>query len=135
MKVTPGQIKRIHSLLPKRIKDDPQLKAELVQAFTKDASRTSTKDLSMMEAQGMIGHLKHSDSADKMRKKILSICHEMQWYQHGTTKLDWNRITRFLTKYGHAHKAHLNDYSILELPKLVTQFESLLKTYYQTNAG
>ena len=62
--------------------------------------------------------------ADKMRKKILHLCHLMQWYEKGSTKLDFKRIDAFCIERGWKHKP-LNAYTYSELPLLVTQFEEV----------
>lgn len=148
MKITKPQIKRIHAMLPESIKNDPEAKAELIQQFSAKGC-TSTKELSVEEAKYLIGYLEQSNEVhprfgapangsanlkgkqQTMRRKILSICHELGWYQEGTTTLDYDRLGRFCEKYGNAHKRHLNDHSYQELVKLVTQFEQLLEKEYK----
>lgn len=134
MRATPGQIKRIHALLPSAIKDDHELKGDLVAQFSKDGNR-STKELEVMEANSLIRHLEQQpDDRDKMRKKILSICHDLQWYIPGTTNLDWKRIGDFCMKRGNAHKRNLNAHTRKELVILVSQFEQVQFAYYQKAA-
>lgn len=82
--------------------------------------------------------LAQGNAADKMRKKILAICHHMQWYvrdaqdhlvlNNGKPQLDWKRIEAFCAKYGIRHKK-LNDYTSAELPALITQFQKVESTY------
>lgn len=131
MKATPGQIKRIHALLPHEVRRDSDLKGDLVAQFSKDGLR-STKTLEVMEANRFIKYLENMpDPNDKMRKKILSICHDLQWYKPGTTELDFKRIGDYCMKYGNAHKRHLNAYTHKELVILVSQFESLQYSHYK----
>ena len=66
--------------------------------------------------------------ADRMRKKILHLCHLMQWYEKGTTKLDFKRIDAFCIERGWKHKP-FNAYTYEELPTLVTQFEEVYDTF------
>jgi len=127
------QNKQLH-LLVKELNITPDNKEELVYSFS-NGRETSSANLTHAECQGLINHLRamksgqrQEDKADKMRKKVLSICHEMNW-KLPNGKLDWNRINAFLYKYGYLKKT-LNDYTEKELPMLITQFENLLKQYY-----
>lgn len=132
MKVTPALIRRIHMLLPDHYKQDNELKQMLVHQYTAGRA-TSTKELELSEAKRLISDLLRADPTDKMRKKILSICHELGWHTP-SGKLDWTRINRFCEKYGHAHKSHLNAYTSVELVRLVTQFENMLKKEYKNGS-
>lgn len=124
------QNKQLHALVGKLfIPDD--VKRMLVYDFTKGRETSSSK-MTMEECQALINFLnskkkQYADKSDNMRKKILSICHEMQWAVNG--QIDWKRLNEFLNKSGYLHKP-LNHYTLSELPKLVTQFENLLKSYY-----
>jgi len=64
---------------------------------------------------------------DRMRKKILSICHELNW-ETPEGAVDFPRLEKYLEKYGYKHKTNLNSYTTEELPTLVTQFENMLRT-------
>jgi hypothetical protein len=70
--------------------------------------------------------------ANTMRKKIIALGHQMGWSgihpTSGNKIADMERINAWCVKYGYLHK-QLNDYTILELPKLVTQFDNLYKTF------
>lgn len=114
---------------------EPELKSELVFQYTNGRTERSSQ-MNVEECQALINHLNHikkevrPDKEDKMRKKILSICHEMNW-KTPQGKIDWDRLNNWMLKYGYLKK-RLNEYSFTELPTLVTQFESLLRTYYAT---
>jgi hypothetical protein len=54
MKVLKTQIQRIHLLLPPGIKANKELKANIVHQYTKDWSKTSTKDLTLDQANQLI---------------------------------------------------------------------------------
>lgn len=127
------------------LKIDTEMKSDLVRQYTNGRETSSAKML-VNECQALINHLivvkNGSGSApgtkikayektpeNVMRRKILSICHEMNW-KIGQ-QLDWSRINFWLDKYGYLHK-DLNDYTLAQLPKLVTQFENLLKSHYAT---
>jgi hypothetical protein len=125
--LTANQLRAIHALFNKNgLTDD---KKSIVSSFTAGRSE-STKDLSYAEAGALIGHLKSLDvtdkRSDKMRNKILSLAHEMNWTKKGY--VDMERINSWCMKYGHAHKA-LDGHTYEELPKLVSQFEEVYKQY------
>lgn len=119
---------RLHTIVGK-LGIDSEMKAELVNVITNGRS-SSTKDLTHLECDALIKNLQVSvpKAGDKQRKKILSIVHELGW-ETPTGKIDWNALNPYLLKYGYLHKA-FNDYTPKELPKLVTQFENLLRSEY-----
>ena len=136
------QNKRLHALVTKLNLDD-EIKAELVYKFT-GTRETSTSKMEVEECQALINHLQVAsknispaipkghgtgDKADKMRKKILSICYEMNWTDD-KGKINWKTLNDYILKYGYLHK-ELKEYKEAELPILVTQFEKLLKQYYK----
>lgn len=89
---------------------------------------TSSKDLYTAEAAAMITHLKAQDpdeiSAERQRRKIISLAHEAGYRVPGTKKVDMKRLDEWCKKYGHGHKS-LNNYTLKELPALVTQFQAV----------
>lgn len=117
------------STVASKLRLDKEAKADMVQAFS-GGRATSSKDLYVPEAAAMIKHLKSMDpdelAAEKMRKKIISMAHEMGWKLAG--KADMKRIDDWCTKFGYLHK-HLNSYTYQELPKLVSQFTIAYKHY------
>lgn len=128
---TLSQIGCIHTLLAKHgLKDD---KPNIVQAFTAGRT-TSVKEMRQEEAAALIGHLKDLDpqerAGDKMRNKILSIAHEMNWRKPGTTDIDMDHVNAWCIQYGYLKKK-LDNYTYTELPRLVTQFEEVYKSYLQ----
>lgn len=106
-------------------------KADLVSSFTQGRA-LSSRDMYEEEAQALVDFLQNGgkveDKADKMRKKILSICHTMGWYKEGTKTLDYARIDAYCEKYSAVHKP-LNKHTLQELPTLVSQFEAVLKSH------
>ena len=137
------QNRRLHLLITKLGIDD-EAKEELVYNFT-GTRETSTAKMEVRECQALINHLEAAkrnltptlskgegakvDKADKMRKKILSICHEMNW-TNTQGKVYWPTLNEWLLKYGYLHKT-LNEYKEAELPTLITQFEALLQQFYK----
>jgi len=103
----------------------PEQKREIIFGFTSGRSGSS-KDLTHDEAVLLIGHLKSLDPDEKkaeiMRRKVISMAHEIGWHQPGTNKIDMPRLDGWCKKFGYLKKG-LNAYTLSELPKLVTQFE------------
>lgn len=134
-----AQNSRLHQLLGELNISDEQ-KQDFVYQYT-NGRETSTSKMLVPECQSLINYLvvlkqqkgmnkqrkPEQTPAQKMRRKILSICHEMGWKQNGA--IDWDRLNGWLLKSGYLKK-QLNDYTEQELPKLVTQFDQLLKSYY-----
>jgi hypothetical protein len=137
---------RLHSLITK-LGIDAEGKEELVYQFTAERETSSAK-MEVRECQALINHLEIMagqstarivntkgramgqtyDLMDRMKKKILSICHELGW-ELPSGKIDWHRLNAYLLKYGYLHKG-LNEYKYEELPTLVTQFENLQRSQY-----
>ena len=129
MNIQPQQSKLLHTLL-NSTGLVPQ-KKNLIMGFTGGRS-DSSKDLTYQEAGALITYLKSQDAAHKMRRKIISMAHEMGWKIPGTNKIDMNAINEWCKKYGFGHKL-LNEYKEAELPKLVTQFENGPYKHYISN--
>lgn len=139
MKANYEQIKAISTLLGKHNLVDQ--KDSIIGSFTNGRS-TSRKDMTKAEAAALIGHLKSLDPtdrrSDKMRNKILSMAHEMGWnlsagfsmHEKGLpkSKIDMEHLNNWCVKSGYLHKK-LDDYTYKELPRLVSQFEEVYKSY------
>lgn len=122
-----AQVKAIYTLLGKLgLRDE---KESIVGSFT-GGKTTSVRTMAFNEAKALIGHLKSMDPRDrkseKMRNKILSIAHEMNWITPGTEKVDMEHVNNWCLQYGHGKKK-LDDYKYNELPTLVSQFEEVYK--------
>lgn len=121
---------QIRAILSKKGIDE-ETKEEMVLQAT--AGRT--KSIRMMytrEAISLIRSLNgqedtFQDKANQMRRKIIALCHEMGW-QTEEGKIDLRRVNAYCENRGHGRKP-LNDYSLKELPTLVTEFEKLHKHY------
>ena len=125
------QNKRYRALLDKLGIVDKEQKQDLVLSVSEGRVKSSA-DLTFEEMNMLCTHLQGlvyemDDRADKMRKKILSICHEMNW-KLASGKVDMQHLSDWLLKYGYLHK-ELNEYTEKELPKLVTQMEGVLEDY------
>ena len=126
---TKPQIGCIHAMLNKL--GLMAQKATLTQSFTEGRSE-SLSDLTLPEATAFIQHLKRQDpeeqKAEKMRRKIISMAHEMAWRIPGTTRIDMVRLDAWMEKSSIQHKK-LNRYQLAELPALVTQFEKVHESF------
>lgn len=139
MKRTAKQNNELHYLIG-QLGIDAEHKEELVYQYS-NGRTTSSAEMIIPECQALINHLKaatkgyskvkdpKSDPANVMRRKILSICHEMGWKNEISDQIDWEKLNGWLFQYGYLKK-DLNSYTLYELPKLVTQFEQLLRDYY-----
>lgn len=106
-------------------------KETLVLAFSNGRCKSS-KELTLQEAGALITHLKSLDGSHKMRRKIISMAHELGWKIPGTKKIDMDAINEWCKKYGFGKK-ELNEYTEQELPKLVTQFQNGPYKHYLHN--
>lgn len=109
-------------------------KAQLIEGATNGRS-TSSKDLTVDEARSLISYLRtlpnaQQERAEKMRRKIISMAHEMGWHTlvAGRWIADMARLNDWMVKSSYLHKP-INRYSYNELPKLVTQFEAVYKSF------
>lgn len=119
------------------------VKEDLVYQFT-NGRETRSSAMTSEECQALITYLrglkrkleapkptapaKPDSPENKMRRKVISICHEMGW-KLASGKIDMARVNEFCEKRGHKHKV-LNFYTKEELPLLITQFEKVLKEFY-----
>lgn len=128
--MNPALNQQLHGLLTQAGLNEQ--KAALVSSYTQGRSESS-KDLTNEEAKQMIGYLANvanvnGEAAQKMRRKIISMAHEMHWHLIGTQKIDMDRLNGWCANFGFGKKV-LNKYTYMELPKLVTQFTAIYKHY------
>lgn len=131
--ITKEQIKLIKTVASKQKIDSADL------AYSYSSSRTEhVSQLYKEEALELIKWLlKQSKQAvtpaDKMRNKILSMAHEMGWelpYRRNgkSNVIDMNRVDNWCLRYGYIQQP-LDLYTEAELPRLVSQFEQVFKSY------
>lgn len=120
-----NQLIKIKTLMSKQriIKYSPQL----AESFT-DGRTNSVSKMYSHEAWQLIQHLEEDNGGQpsplvKMQRKILSLAHEQGWKLYGG-KINMERVNSWAIKYGYKHKP-FNDYTEVELPALVTQFETM----------
>lgn len=103
---------------------------ENIVAGISNGRTTSTRQLSHEESIALIQFLQakagnNNDlDANRMRRKIISMAHQLHWYLPFSQKVDVKRVDNWCIQYGYLHKK-LNYYSVKELPKLVSQFKEV----------
>ncbi len=128
--ITPEQLKAVHTLYGK-VKP-PIDKSEMIFCYS-DYRTHSSRELTKKEAADLIKALKsfvptpHEAASDKMRKKIISMAHEMGWRLE-SGRIDMAHVNAWCRKHGHAKK-YLDNYTYEQLPALVTQFEKAYESY------
>lgn len=138
---TKEQSQRLYAIFA-RLGIDQEAKEDMVYKHTngrtnKTSAMTYLECDSMIKTLNEVGQNKRqvmaspppSGPAQRMRRKILSICHELGWEKPGGA-IDWKILDDFMINRSYLHKL-LNDYTEAELPKLVTQFEDILKKHYK----
>jgi hypothetical protein len=141
MNHTIGRHRRLYGLL--RDTGTQRYRHDLVLSFSHGRTDNSA-ELTDQEVDDLINHLstkapeKHGPTrsgvdykGQQMRRRILSLCHTIGWNsinpQTSKHEIDWDRLNGWMSKYGYLHKK-LNEYTFKELPRLVTQFEHMVKT-------
>lgn len=147
MRRTTKQNARLHYLLNRLHIAD--MKDMLAHTFSNGRTE-STSELSVTECEALINHLAAQlpghqpapETADKLRKKILSICHQLGWYRReldgrlmlnqrtGKPMLDYARIDAFCRSRG-KYKKGLNQHTTNELQVLIGQFNALFQNTVQ----
>lgn len=138
-----SQNKRFHQLI-NQLGIDAGEKAYLISSLTNARTETSsllTKDecdagIKFLESK-LPMQLGKQERCDRMRKKILSHCHTMQWYKRDAAgklilknsrpQLDYAHIDSFCSGPKSPFKKGLNEHNYKELVTLVSVFEELLK--------
>lgn len=129
MNIKPEQLRNLHGLLNRT--GLMEEKETLVLSFSGGREKSS-RGLTYQEAGALITHLKSLDGSHKMRRKIISMAHELGWKIPGTKKINMEAINTWCKTYGYGKK-ELNEYTEQELPKLVTQFQNGPYKFYLTN--
>lgn len=109
-------------------------KTVMVQGFS-GGRCTSSKDLTYEEATALLKHLATMQPVDdrltKMQNKIFHYAHEMRWTKlnrQAKVVADVKRIDQWMVKYSYLKKK-MNRYTYEELPRLVSQFEQVYKSF------
>ena len=112
-------------------------RSELIDDFT-SGQKQSLQKLTPWEYNELLNWLNRTfpagedpkkAKANQMRRKIIALFRKMGYQEDG--KADMERIYAWVLKYGLLNKS-LNQYTYDELPKLVTQVESIYKKHLQS---
>jgi hypothetical protein len=135
------QNKQLHTLLAK-LKITPEQKIELVMSFTNNRTYRSS-EMEVSECESLIRKLQQMDNTprpvvrvnpfvgdhcDKMRKKCLSIAHELRW-EHPDGSINMAIFNAWCLNFSFLKKP-FNLYTATELPKLISQLEMILSKEY-----
>jgi hypothetical protein len=114
----------------------------IVAAFTGGRSESSS-ELDEKEIREVISYLENYNTGtlskledfikgDRMRKRVLSLCHQYGWTKYDPVKhgnsVDFVALNAWMLKYSYLHKL-LNKYTYNELPQLITQLEQVVNNY------
>ncbi|MEQ8685486.1 MAG: hypothetical protein RIE86_09340 [Imperialibacter sp.] len=97
----------------------------LLKAKGVDIETYELEGITSVEASRMIQQLKGAPKEtpeDKMKRKIISMAHTIGWELPGG-RIDMPAVDSWCKRYGQYHKP-LDEHNILELPHLVSQFQS-----------
>lgn len=121
--ITKPQISKIKIMMNQQglIKFSP----DLALSFT-DGRTAKVSQMYSHEAWLLIKHLSDEgvepSPKEKMQRKILSMAHEQNWKLPGG-RINMDKVNGWCLKYGTPVKKPFNNYTVDELPALVTQFE------------
>lgn len=129
MAIKPQLIGGLWAIIKKLGLDDDDKKS-LVYQYTRGRS-TSMRQMTHQEASNMLRDLARQipnyEAIERMKRKIIGLARSLGWrekYDKGFYKA----INNFIVANG-AVKKRLNSLSFEELPKVVSQFETMLKTH------
>src|SRR5690606_6366891 len=128
---TVQQNNKLYFLLQK-LGIDAELKQEMVYRFTNGRTSKSS-EMNRNECQAMLNELSNSPTIgkeDKMRKKIISLFRKMG-YTTNDNKVNMSAVESWVLKYGYLKKP-LNTYRYNELPKLVSQAETVYQSFIKS---
>ena len=139
--ITTQQIQRIHALLPTKIRQDKEQKAQLMAQYTGNPKRSSTKDLSYLQAQDLITTLGGQNvenwalfnKTSTQQMNVLSICIQLGWssysLEYGRYLADLNRLSNWLKSSRSPVQKRLKKMSRAELTKIISALEIMLNKH------
>ncbi|WP_121812770.1 hypothetical protein [Mucilaginibacter kameinonensis] len=127
--MTKDQIKKARTLLAKAGLTEEN-KKDLVFSFS-DGQTDSLTAMGYEDTQLLFAHLEQlvgqpPSEADKMKRKIISLAHEMHWEKPGTTKVDMKRVNDWCESM---FSAPLDGLFYLDLVKAVSAFNQVYTKY------
>lgn len=139
MKILNSQIQKIHALLPAGIKNDASQKANLVQQYTGDWNKTSTKDLTLDQANDIIKRFggtpiqyenwAYFDVKKASHRNILSLCIQAGWevfnVKRNENVADLYRLSEWLKSKRSPVQKPLQKMDNLETNKIIYALKSI----------
>ncbi len=137
--ITEDQRKSIFRLLPATLKNDRDQRSMMVQRYTNDPARISTKSLTFDEANTIIENyggkpFKYDnwaffDGKNIRHRKILSLCLDLEWSVYNTDKkrhfADLHRLSEFLKSKKSPVQKPLKKMNPEELSKVIHALEQI----------
>jgi hypothetical protein len=87
----------------------------------------SLEKLDYRETQNLFAQLRQPSPKDKMKRKILSMAHEMRW-ELGSGKVDMVRLNAWCVKHTPSHTV-FNSIPVKDLPKVVSIYEKMYNEF------
>lgn len=127
--MTKDQIKKARTLIAKAGLTEEN-KRDLVYSFSNGQTESLTA-MGYEDTQALFTHLEQlvgqpPSEADKMKRKILSLAHEMHWEIPGAAKVDMKRVNDWCES---KFNALLDDLYYLDLVKAVSAFNQVYLKY------
>ena len=124
--ITKAQITKIHVLFSQmNLLED---KKEFVKQFS-NGRVTSTKDMEINEARGLLKYLSDYDPLEAMRRRVFHLAYDAGIIYGATPedkRMNSAKLSKFLKERG-AVKKELNKMDKAELQKTVGQFQQIIK--------
>jgi hypothetical protein len=137
--MTKGQIGKVRAMLAKAGITDEKEKKEFVMMITGGRTDSLTA-CNYKETKSIIAYLETTTSqrptfkdamaqaAERQRRYIMAMAHQMHWHRPGTRKVDMGRIDNWCIQYSGLAKP-LDEIDDACLPSLVTQFKKVLESF------
>lgn len=103
-------------------------RTDSLSACTQDETKTIIAYLEANSPQPETLKQTVSRAAEKQRRYIISMAHQMHWYKPRTKKVDMQRVDNWCIQYSGYGKP-LDEIDDTMLPALVTQFQKVLKSF------
>lgn len=124
MEITNQTLRAIKALF-RKLGIDQEQQATMISGFS-HARTTHCTEISQPEANRIIRHLRGLDpdekGAERMRRKLIAMAHEIKWEKPGTGQADMERVDGWCRKFSSLKKS-LNRHTYKQLPGLLSQFQ------------
>lgn len=142
--LTTDQRKTIFKLLPALLKTDCQQRSLMVARYTKDPAKKSVNDLTFDQANEVIKNYGGKpfkienwamfDYTNAQHRKVLSVCHVLDWTIYDTDKQKWlvnvNTLSDWLKSKRSPVNKPLNKMNPEELSKVIFALERIFEKQF-----